>query len=456
MGKNLLLNIADRGFRPAGYDHTPEKFERLQRELSAADIGLARSPGELAGMLRRPRAVLLLVPAGEAVDEAIDALRPHLDPGDVIADCGNSYFRDTDRRSQVLDEVGIHYLGVGVSGGEDGARHGPSLMPGGSEDGWRRVQRIFESIAARAGGQPCVAYLGPGSAGHYVKMVHNGIEYAFLELIAECYDLMHRALDFDNDALHAVFKRWNETELQSYLIEITADIFLQPDDRGTGRLIDAIRDRAGQKGTGKWVVQDALDLSVPVPTLACAVTMRDLSSDEATRAAIAAGLPEPALVDDPAPEPFVEQLEKALHTALVITFAEGMAALAAASHAYHYGFNLATVARIWRGGCIIRAALLEKIAAAFQAQPNLPNLLLAPDIAPAIGMRQPALREVVRSAASLGIPAPGFMSALSYLDAYRSPHLPANLIQAQRDYFGAHTYERIDREGSFHTEWARR
>jgi 6-phosphogluconate dehydrogenase len=451
MGRNLLLNIAEKGFPAAGYDRNPEKVRALAPPLRGA-----REPKELCDGLRAPRAILLLVPAGDPVDEAIGELLPHLDEGDVIVDGGNSFYRDTDRRAAELLDQGIAYLGMGISGGEEGARLGPSLMPGGSLEAFRRLQPLLEKIAAQAGGEPCVAYLGPGSAGHYVKLVHNGIEYGIMELIAESYDLMKRGLGLDDDALHEVYRAWSEGELSGYLMEITARVFLQPDDLGPGRLIDAIRDSARQKGTGRWTSQDAMDLLVPVPGIDAAVTMRNLMAARDERAAASAALhgPDPRHAGDR--DRFLRALADALHAGIVLTFAQGMALLRTASAHNDYGLDLERVAAIWRGGCIIRAALLEPIRAAFARRAELPNLLLDAELGRAVTERQASLRETVRAGVDLGIPLPGFMAALAYFDGYRSARLPGNLIQALRDLFGAHTYERADREGVFHAPWTGR
>ncbi len=401
-----------------------------------------------------PRAVMMLVPAGPPVDAVIKDLLSHLSPGDLIMDGGNSHFRDTDLRAKTLAERGILYMGVGISGGESGARHGPSIMPGGPKEAYERVRPVLEAVAAKAGGEPCVTYLGGGSAGHYVKMVHNGIEYGLLQLIAETYDLMKRGLGLTDNELHAVYDTWNRSELNSYLIEITTDIFCKVDEQATGkRLVDSILDEAKQKGTGKWTSQDAMELQVPVPTMDMAVSMRDLSGYKSEREAASKVLRGPAPEMHEGRAAFLRQLKQALFAAMVITYAQGMALLLKASHAYGYELDLEAVARIWRAGCIIRAGLLEDIREAYRVEPALPNLLAHAKLGSEVADRQEALREVVKRAVESGIPAPGLAVSLSYLDGYRSSWLPANLIQAQRDYFGAHTYERIDAKGVFHTQW---
>jgi 6-phosphogluconate dehydrogenase len=455
MGRHLVLNMADHGVAVAGYDKDLDQVGALQWEAGDRPIRAVISWTEFVATLSVPRIVMMLVPAGPVVDSVIRDLLPHLAVGDLIIDGGNSYFRDTDLRAKMLAAKGIGFLGVGVSGGEQGARHGPSMMPGGSPEAYARVKPIFEAIAAHAGGEPCVAYLGAGSAGHYVKMVHNGIEYGLMELIAEAYDLMKRGLGFTDDELHAVFARWNQAELSAYLIEITADIFLTQDARTGKRLVDVILDEAKQKGTGMWTSQEAMEIHRPAPTIDMAVAARDLSVLEPERIAATHVLsgPDPTIRSDRTA--FLAHLEGALYAAMVLTFAQGMAILAQASRTYDYGLNLETVARIWRGGCIIRAALLDKIRTAYRARADLPNLLVDPVLARDVTARAHDLRTVVSQGAVAGIPTPAFAASLAYLDGYRSAWLPANLIQAQRDYFGAHTYERVDAKGVFHTEWSR-
>lgn len=453
MGRNLLLNMAERGFAVAGYDKDPDKVKALRSEASARPIKGAESWQEFGGLLRRPRAIMLLVPAGPPVDAVIRDLLPQLDSGDLIIDGGNSHFKDTDLRMKTLAEKDILYLGVGVSGGEHGARYGPSMMPGGSLEAYERMRPIFEAAAAHVNAEPCVTYLGPGSAGHYVKMVHNGIEYGLMQLIAESYDLMKRGLGLNDDQLHEVYDGWNRADLDSYLIEITSEIFTRVDAETGKRLIDLILDEAEQKGTGMWTSQDAMALQVPVPTIDVAVAMRNLSACEQERqaASLAFEGPKASLKEDR--KAFIERLHNALSVAVIVTYAQGMAQLRKASQVYAYDLNLEGVARIWRGGCIIRSALLEEIRRAYRTQPDLPNLLLDPHLAGQVMARQQDLRAVVRTAAEMGIPVPGLMVSLAYYDGYRSAWLPANLIQAQRDYFGAHTYERVDAKGVFHTRW---
>ena len=453
MGRNLVLNMADHGFTVAGYDTDPTKVETLRKESAERLIRGATNIRDFIALLRKPRAIMMLVPAGAPVDSVITDLLPHLDRGDLIIDAGNSYFKDTNLRAGNLTAKGIQFLGVGVSGGEEGARHGPSIMPGGPREAYERVRPIFEAVAASVKGEPCVTYLGPGSAGHYVKIVHNGIEYAVMQLIAETYDLMKRGLGLNDDELHDVFSAWNGGELNGYLMEITSQIFARQDETTGRRLIDEILDVAEQKGTGMWTSQSAMELHVPIPPIDLAVAMRDLSVFAKEREE--AGTIYPRSVRRFAGDraAFLTQLGRALYAAMIIAYAQGLALLAVASDKFGYYLDLEAVARIWRGGCIIRAGLLDEICAAFHVLPELANLLLDPNLAHKIMEHEEDLRQVVCRAAESGLPAPGLMVSLGYLDAYRSTWLPANLIQAQRDYFGAHTYERIDTTGVFHTQW---
>jgi len=455
MGRNMLLNMADHGFPVAGYDKDSTKVEALRKESAGSDIQAAGNIEDFIGLLRAPRAVMLLVPAGPPVDSVIADLLPHLEKGDLIIDAGNSYFKDTNLRARNLTAKGIEFLGVGVSGGEEGARHGPSIMPGGPKEAYERVRPVLEAVAAKVNGEPCVTYLGPGSAGHFVKMVHNGIEYAVMQLLAETYDLMKRGLGLNDDELHGVYDTWNQGALNSYLVEITSRIFSRVDETTGKRLIDEILDVAKQKGTGMWTSQSAMELQVPIPTIDFAVAMRDLSVFEKQRETVGEifNRPIPALGANR--KTFLDQLGRALYAAMIVAYAQGMAVLAAASDKYSYTLDLEAVARIWRGGCIIRAALLEDIRMAYRNQPGLPNLLLAPELSKQVMANQEDLRRVVCAAIELGLPAPCFMAALGYFDGYRSAWLPANLIQAQRDYFGAHSYERIDVKGTFHTDWTK-
>ena len=455
MGRNLLLNMADHGFPVAGYDRDPQKVASLLQEAARKEVGGFSGLQEFVGSLKRPRAVMMLVPAGSPVDSVIEGLSPYLEEGDLIIDAGNSHFTDTNVRAGMLAKRGLHFLGVGVSGGEEGARHGPSIMPGGNRDAYERVRPIFEAASAKVKGEPCVTYMGSGSAGHFVKMVHNGIEYALMQLISESYDLMKSVLGLDVRDLHEVYRSWNQGELGGYLMEITGDIFARKDDVTGKPLVEMIKGVARQKGTGMWTSESAMELQVPTPTIDLAVAMRDLSVFEAERGQAHSLLSRPLKRFEGDRTVFTEHLSRGLAAATIVVYAQGMALLSVASKAYGYSLNLEDVARIWRGGCIIRAALLEDIRVAFRANRELPNLLLDPGLAKKIMGHQEDLRHVVRTASALGIPAPGFMVSLGYFDAYRSQWSPANLIQAQRDYFGAHTYERIDAQGTFHTEWSK-
>ena len=453
MGRNLVLNMADHGFSVAGYDKDLKQVEALRQESKEREVRSAADIKEFIGLLRRPRAVMLLVPAGAPVDSVIKDFLPHLDKGDLIVDAGNSYFKDTDLRASHLMAKGIQFLGVGVSGGEEGARHGPSIMPGGPKEAYERVRSVFEAAAAKVNGDSCVTWLGPGSAGHFVKMVHNGIEYGVMQILAETYDLMKRGLGLNDDQLGDVYGKWNNGELNSYLVEITGHIFGKVDEKTGKRLIDEILDVAKQKGTGMWTSQSAMELQVPIPTIDLAVAMRDLSVFEEEREQASAIYQRSMRHFTGDRDTFLTQLGRALLAGMIIIYAQGMALLVVASNKYKYHLDLEAVARIWRGGCIIRAALLEDICAAFHARRDLPNLLLDPNLSHKLMEHQEDLRLVVCQAVKSGVPAPGLMVSLGYLDAYRSAWLPANLTQAQRDYFGAHTYERVDAKGAFHTQW---
>ena len=456
MGRNLALNIERHGYPVAGFD-----LDEKQRLLAAdkfvgKKMTVCASLAEFLQLLESPKKILMMVPAGKPVDAVIQALIPHLAPGDILIDGGNSHFPDTERRTQELTARGFHYIGTGVSGGEEGALWGPSIMPGGSPDAWPHVKPILQAIAARvADGTPCCEWVGNGGAGHFVKMVHNGIEYGDMQMICEAYFLMEQLLGLSAAEMHTVFAEWNRGELNSYLIEITAAIMTKIDAR-TGRpIIDVILDTAGQKGTGKWTSQVALDLGVPAPTIAEAVFARTLSAIKEERIAAAKVLPGPEQPFAGDRQAFVEQIRQALYAAKICSYAQGFQLMAAASKEFHYGLNFGQIALLWRGGCIIRAQFLDKIKEAFDEQPDLPNLLLAPYFRQVLASHHQAWRTVVSRAVEAGLSIPAFSSALAYYDGYRSSRLPANLLQAQRDYFGAHTYERSDapRGEFFHTEW---
>jgi len=454
MGQNLALNVERNGFSVAVYNRTAARTKGfMAKQAAGKNIQAGYTLEEFVGLLERPRRIMIMVKAGSPVDAVIEQLKPLLEPGDVIIDGGNSFFKDTERRAQALEEKGILYIGSGVSGGEYGALWGPSLMPGGQREAYDLIEPIFRAIAAKVNGDPCVTYIGPRGAGHYVKMVHNGIEYGDMQLIAESYDILSRAGGLSAAELHEVFAEWNRGELQSYLIEITADIFAKIDEE-TGRpLVEVILDEAKQKGTGKWTSQNALDLGVPTPTINAAVVSRIISAYKDERVGASKVLSGPEIKYEGDREALIQDVRDALYAAKICSYAQGFTLLRAASHEYDYDLNLTEIARIWRGGCIIRAGFLDDVRAAFQRDPALPNLLLDPYFKEAVESRQGALRRVIQTAVGLGIPCLAFSSSLAYYDAYRTARLPANLTQAQRDYFGAHTYRRIDKEGSFHTEW---
>ncbi len=459
MGQNLVLNVERHGYKVAAFNRTTATTEEfLAGPAKGKQIGGAKTIEEFVGMLKRPRKIQIMVKAGAPVDAVIEQLLPHLDKGDLIIDGGNSYFPDTERREKALTEKGILFLGMGVSGGEEGALWGPSLMPGGHKEAYTLVQDILVAISAKApsDGAPCVTYLGPGGAGHYVKMVHNGIEYGDMQLIAESYDILKRVLGLSNAELADVFTQWNTGELDSFLIEITAKIFGKADDlSGSGQLLDYVLDQAEQKGTGKWTSQNALDLGAPIHTLTSAVESRIISAIKDQRVAASSQLGGPSASGTYSGDKakFVESVRRALYCSKICAYAQGMALIRTASDDYHYNIPLGQSAAIWRAGCIIRAVFLADITAAFEAHADLTNLLLTPKFNDAIAKYQDDWRHVVIEAIKAGVPAPAFSASLAYYDSYRSAHLPANLIQAQRDFFGAHTYQRTDRPGTFHSNW---
>lgn len=455
MGRNLLLNMADHDFAVAGLDLDAQKASSLEQEANNSQrVKGTTSPEEFVKSIKTPRAIMLLVPAGKPVDAVIETLLPYLEAGDMVIDGGNTYFPDTDRRVIELAQKNIHFFGMGISGGEKGARFGPSMMPGGDKNAYERLRPIFEAIAAKVDDEPCVAYMGNGSAGNYVKMVHNGIEYAIMQLIAETYDLLKKSFDFEDAAIQQTFEEWDQSELQSFLIEITAEVLKKQDDETGKLLVNLISDRARAKGTGKWTSQNAMDLQVPIPAIDIAVNMRDISIYKEERVKAAALLPWLAdLPDRGSNAEIKEQFKNAFYFAMITIYAQGLAQLQIASKTYNYGLNLEEVAKIWRGGCIIRARCLEDFRQAYKRNHALPNILLDQKIAQILVDRQAAIRDIVKTAVDTGVPAPAFMASLTYFDAYRSANLPTNIIQAQRDYFGAHQYERIDKEGTFHTQW---
>jgi len=457
MGENLILNMESKGFAVAAYNRTVEKVDRfVQGRAKGKNVIGTHSIEEFAAALKRPRKVMLMIKAGKPVDDFIELLIPHLEAGDIIIDGGNSFFGDTIRRTRYLEEKGLLYIGTGVSGGEEGALHGPSIMPGGSPAAWPHVKPIFQAIAAKvADGTPCCDWVGSDGAGHYVKMVHNGIEYGDMQMIAESYFLMKHLLGMTPAEMHEVFKAWNEGELNSYLIEITRDIMAYVDEETGQPLVEMILDTAGQKGTGKWTSQSALDMGTPAPTVAEAVFARFMSALKEERVAASKVLsgPEPAYEGDR--EALIEDIRQALYASKICSYAQGFQLLKMAAAEYEWDLDYGGIALLWREGCIIRAQFLERITEAFRAQPDLPNLLLAPYFREAIDRSQAAWRRVVALAVSQGIPVPAFGSALAYYDSYRNERLPANVLQAQRDYFGAHTYERVDKPRGqfFHTNW---
>ncbi len=457
MGHNLALNIERNGFPVAGYDLDAAKTRAfLEGPAAGKQICGVSSPEELMGVLERPRRILIMVPAGPAVDSVIAHLKPSLQAGDILIDGGNSFFQDTERRNKELEVQGFNFIGTGVSGGEEGALWGPSIMPGGQLQAWEATAPILRAIAAKAeDGQPCVEYMGPRGAGHYVKMVHNGIEYGDMQLIAETYDLLHRGLGLTARELHDVFSEWNQGELHSYLIEITAAIFNKIDEETGLPVVDLILDEAQQKGTGKWTSQNALDVGAPIPTINAAVESRIISALKPQRVIASRRLHGPQPHFSGSRQPLIDAARAALYASKVTSYAQGLGLLRIASDEFKYSLNMADIAKIWRAGCIIRASLLNDIMAAYHRDPALSNLLLDQAFLEAVENRQAAWRSLVQTAVGLGIPVLALSASLAYYDAYRSERLPANLTQAQRDYFGAHTYRRVDREGVFHTDWAK-
>ncbi len=454
MGRNFLLNVGEKGFSGIGYNRHADKLQLLLEERGGLEIEGVSTLSEFVSGLAIPRKIMLLVPAGDAVDSVIAELLPYLKPNDLVIDGGNSHFIDTERREMFLNERGIEFLGVGVSGGEEGARYGASIMIGGSPAAYELVREIFEEASAKVNGEPCAAHVGVGSSGHFVKMVHNGIEYGLMQLLAETYDFMQRVLKMDYAAMSQTFSEWNENELNSFLVEITAKV-LRKIEPETGRpLVSMILDTAGQKGTGRWTSQAAMDFGIPIPTIDSAVSMRQISSQKATRGIAASKyeISQPKLqIRD---EPSLEDLKNALICSVITTYAQGVSLLQAASTEKNYNINLAEIAKIWRGGCIIRSAMLEDIRGAYAKDPSLANLIIDDNFARILRENSGSWRDVVAAFTANGIPSLCFSSALSYFDALVSERLPANLIQAQRDFFGAHTYKRIDKDGTFHTsDW---
>lgn len=455
MGKNLALNIESRGYSVSVFNRSYEKTEEfLKNEAEGKNFVGANSIEEFVQSLEKPRKILLMVKAGVPTDATIDLLKPYLEKGDILIDGGNTFFQDTIRRNKELEETGIHFIGTGVSGGEEGALKGPSIMPGGQKEAYELVEPILKAISAKVEGDPCCTYIGPNGAGHYVKMVHNGIEYGDMQLISEAYFIMKHVLGLSAQELHEVFAEWNKGELDSYLIEITADIFTKVDKETGKPLVDLILDTAGQKGTGKWTSQSALDLGVSLPIVTESVFARFISAlkEERVKASKLLKGPEEKVYEGNKEE-LIEAVRKALYMSKICSYAQGFAQMRSASEEYDWNLRYGDIAMIFRGGCIIRAQFLQKIKDAYDHDPNLPNLLLDSYFKEIVERYQYALRQVLNVAIERGIAVPSFSSALSYYDSYRTETLPANLIQVQRDYFGAHTYQRIDKEGIFHTEW---
>jgi len=454
MGRSLLLNMADHNFKVAGYDKDQEKTTLLETEGEGKPVKGFNTLPEFIQSLQRPRSVMMLVPAGKIVDSVIEDLIPLLDKDDLIIDGGNSHFTDTNRRVTYLDEKGLNFFGMGVSGGEEGARRGPSMMPGGNKDAYQHVQYIFEAIAAKVNNEPCVTYIGPGAAGHFVKMVHNGIEYGLMQLIAETYGILKNGLKLDNAAIQKLFASWNEGRLQSFLIDITKDIFAFKKEGADHLLLDDIKDEARAKGTGKWTSQVAMDLELPATVIDTAVSMRDLSKYKSLRQQLSTSFGNDQVELNVAnTEEYLVSLEQAFYFAMITTYSQGMHLLSKASAEYKYELNMAAIAKIWRGGCIIRSVFLEDIYQAYSKDNSLEHLLLDKAVQSSISEVLPGARSIVAGAITAGIAVPAYAAALSYFDTIRTANMPSNLIQAQRDYFGAHTYELKGQQGFFHTEW---
>ena len=453
MGRNLVLNIADHGFAVYGYDRDTAQQQRLTTEGAGKPVSVAATMQQLVDSLEKPAKIMLLVPAGKIVDAVLAELVPLLQKDDIVIDGGNSHFTDTDRRYTQLQQSGIHFMGMGVSGGEEGARFGPSMMPGSNEESFNAVKNILESIAAKTEDGPCVTFIGNGAAGHYTKMVHNGIEYAMMQLISEVYGLLKNVGGLSNDELQKTFTAWNNTELQGFLMEITADVFLKKDDKTEALLIDMILDKAKQKGTGMWTSQSAMDLNIPIPVIDAAVSMRYLSAMKEERIATAEKYPsvQNSIVANKAE--LVHDCKEALQFAFILAYAQGLHLLHEASKTYSYNVNMAEVARIWKGGCIIRSSLLNEIRNAYIEDGSLNNIIHSPVFIDVLKNARTAVTKVCSMGMQHSIPATAFAASLNYFDAYCTQNLPANLIQAQRDFFGAHTYERTDASGSFHTDW---
>ncbi len=452
MGRNLLLNMADHGFAVTGYDKDPKMLKLLGEVGAKHNLEGFSVLEDFIESLELPRRIVLLVPAGAIVDSVIQELEPLLAKGDLIIDSGNSHYTDTSRRALELAEKGLHFFGMGISGGEEGARFGPSMMPGGDKAAYSSMKPVLEAIAAKVNGEPCVTYIGPGASGHFVKMVHNGIEYAMMQLLAETYAVLKEGIGYNNEQIHRVFSSWNKGRLKSFLMEVTADIFAFKDEKTGNSMIDMIKDEAKSKGTGKWTSQVSMDLQLPIPTINEAVTSRDLSKFKQLRVALSAAFPHEKSIPANAEE-LEKQLEEALYFAMISAYAQGLHLLWQASNTYEYELNLHEIAKIWRGGCIIRAELLEDIYQAYKTEPQLEHLFADTNIQGKLKETISGLRTVVKLAVDNGIPVTAFASTVTYFDSLRTERLPSNLIQAQRDFFGAHTFERTDEEGIFHAIW---
>lgn len=455
MGKNLAFNIESRGYSIAVYNRSKERTDEMLAEAKGKNVKATYSLEEFVNSLESPRKILLMVAAGEATDAVIEDLIPLLDEGDILMDGGNTYYKDTQERSSRLEKKGIHFIGTGVSGGEEGALTGPSLMPGGKKEAHDLVKPILEAISAKVDGEACTTYIGPDGAGHFVKMVHNGIEYGDMQLIAEIYFIMKHILKLNAQELHEVFSEWNKGELDSYLIEITADIFAKIDEETKQPLVELVQDTAAQKGTGKWTSDNALDLGIPLPVITESVFARFMSALKEERVIASKILTGPAIKElRENKEEWIEILRQALYMSKISSYAQGFAQMRVASEHYNWDLNYGDIAMIFRGGCIIRAAFLQKIKEAYDRDPEINNLLLDPYFKDIADQYQQSLRKTVMLAVENGLPVPGLSAAISYYDSYRNERLPANLVQAQRDYFGAHTYERIDKEGTYHSNWS--
>jgi len=453
MGKNLALNVESRGISVSVYNRSRIKTDELMIESKGRKIRGTYSIEEFVNSLETPRKILLMIKAGKFVDDTIEKLIPYISKGDILIDGGNSFFKDTMRRSKELENLGFKFIGTGVSGGEEGALIGPAIMPGGQEEAYKIIEPIFTAISAKVNGEPCCTYIGENGAGHYVKMVHNGIEYGDMQLICEAYALLKGVARLSNGQIHDVFAQWNKGELDSYLMEITSEIFAQKDSESGEYMVDIILDKAGQKGTGKWTSQSSLDLAVPIPTITEAVYARCMSAIKDERVFASNILKGPDTLFKGYENEFIESVRKALYTSKICSYAQGFALMKAASVEYGWNLQYGKIAKIFRGGCIIRAKFLNKINEAYEKDANLKNLMLDSYFKNILNSYQPELRIVVSTAVNFGVPVPGFFSALTYYDSYRMANLPANLLQAQRDYFGAHTFERTDKEGIFHHEW---